>query len=103
VKKMDEEEEQQIYFLLDYNWSRGVLKKTNKKTYKIQEFLGHTRNVSKEKCAFPDEEVCIVWDTRKGVNGRGSYRVEREAYPTDRIPANKIAHQHWQGAGRVTE
>ena len=60
---------------------------------------------SKEKCAFADEIVCVVWEGWKGVNGRGAYRVERELYPTLRIPAKNISRQtdNKRGSGRINE
>lgn len=53
----------------------------------------YTRRVAKEKCARPDECVCLVWETWKGVNGRGAYRVEREMYPQERRPARTTLRQ----------
>jgi len=59
-----------------------VLLKTNKKTYKVLHAAApYVQNWPKEKCAFPNEKVCVVWETWRGVNGRGGYRVERERYP----------------------
>jgi hypothetical protein len=98
-----------IYWLSDYDWERVELLATNKKTYKIRVsvpwHIVHERLVPKEKCAFPDEKVCVVWETWKGVNGRGGYRVEREKYPQHRIPARLISRQHCPNNqnGRVTE
>jgi len=97
--------EEKIYFLWEYNWVPGALVKTNAKTYKIRVslpgFAEHTRNVPKHKCAFPEEKVCIVWETQKGTNGRGSYRVERRLYPSIRVPARLVGRQC--GSGRITE
>ena len=95
-----------IYYLSEYNWELGVLIKENSKTYTIKTtprafFSEQTIRINKEKCALPDDVVCIVWETWKGKNGRGSHRVERELYPDKRVPANSIARQ--LGIGRVTE
>ena len=95
-----------IYFLLEYNWELGTLVGEGKKNYKIF-FSGcwmtdHTRYVPKDKCARPDESVCVVWETWKGKNGRGGYRVERELYPEHRVRADHVARQSW-GPGRVDE
>lgn len=80
--------------------------KTNKTTFKaeftVPGCISQIKNVNKEKCAFPDEKVCIVWETWKGTNGRGGYRVERNLYPQHRIAAQNISMQH-DGPGRVTE
>jgi hypothetical protein len=93
-----------IYYLSDYNWEGGELVKENRTTYKIRmsyvdgnrngAICYYDKNISKEKCAFPDELVCVVWETWKGVNGRGGYRVERVMYPADRLPAKDVAVQH---------
>lgn len=96
-----------IYFLSDYNWEKGTIVGSGKKNYKI-----HTPNtgmhkewvryVPKDKCAQPTESVCVVWETWRGTNGRGGYRVERELYPQHRVPAEQVARQS-RGHGRVTE
>lgn len=77
-----------IYFLVDYNWELGTLLPTkSKKNLKIKDYHGFVRTVAIDKTATPDELVCIVWETWKGVNGRGGYRVERTLYPTHRVAA----------------
>jgi hypothetical protein len=98
-----------IYCLLDYNWLPGELLSEGSKTYKVR-LRGtfgnlYEQRVAKEKCAFPDEVVCVVWETWKGRNGRGGYRVERTLYPQERIPADKVHFQDGGQAnnGRVTE
>jgi len=94
-----------IYFLSEYNWHKGELISSGPKNHKIkvpeQGWMSeHTATVPKEKCAFPDEEVCVVWETWKGKNGRGGYRVEREMYPEVRVPATRV---HYQCVGRNAE
>lgn len=96
-----------IYFLNDYNWEKGELISVGPKRCKIKVPATSvtsewTRRVSREKCAMPDEKVCVVWETWRGVNGRGGYRVERELYPEQRVPAKLVAYQSY-GEGRVTE
>lgn len=66
-------------------------------------YRGQTKYVPKEKCAKVDESVCIVWETWKGKNGRGGYRIERELYPNDRVPAQFVHYQDVGGPGRVDE
>lgn len=91
-----------IYFLLDYNWERGeLLPSKGTKNNKVLCY-GAELSVKKEKCASPDEELVIVWEMWKGCNGRGGYRLEREAYKEYAFPANEIARQH-SGKGRITE
>ncbi len=96
----------QIYFLSEYNWLQGNLLKTNKATFKIEvsnnDGTSHTRLVRKEKCAFPEERVCVVWETWRGCNGRGGYRVEKFFYRRERVLASLVARQS-HGPGRVVE
>jgi hypothetical protein len=95
-----------IYFMCDYNWERGEILSEGKKNFKVLCNWGNGKKavyIPKEKCAYPTEEVCVVWETWKGKNGRGGYRVERELYPTDRVPATQVHYQHIGGPGRVTE
>jgi hypothetical protein len=88
-------ESAEIYILREYRWIRGELISTGKKNHKVKfritGCLEQTSYVSKEKCAFPDELVAVVWMTKKGRNGRGGYRVERELYPDLRVPANTFS------------
>ena len=90
-----------IYFLSEYDWEFGELVSEGPVNYKIKTPRAEL-SVKKAKCAFPKEEVCIVWEMWKGVNGRGGYRVERKLYSTHRVPAELVARQS-VGAGRVNE
>jgi len=101
-----------IFILANYNWLPATLLKENRTTYKVtytySGCIPETINIKKEKCAFPNEEVCVVWERWKGVNGRGGYRVERYLYPQERVAAMNISRQHigdrgGLGAGRVEE
>lgn len=101
---------QTIYFLSDYNWQQGTVISEGPKNYKIYVpaecwHSEYTVIVPKDKCAAPDELVCVVWEMWKGRNGRGGYRVERELYPEKRVPGKKIHYQHVGGSefGRVSE
>ena len=97
-----------IYFLTDYNWFPGKLLSVGKTNCKIlSDAFGrsHEFKIRRDKCALPDEKVCVVWETWKGANGRGGYRVEREKYPKERVIASKVSHQtiSYPSYGRVTE
>ena len=97
-----------VYFLSNYNWCRGELISEGLKNFKIEvpaigSHLRETKYVPKEKCAMPDDAVCVVWETWKGKNGRGGYRVERELYPEDRLPAKFVHYNHVIRHGRVNE
>jgi hypothetical protein len=96
----------QVYFLSEYNWYNGTLVGKGPKNFRIYinlpGFKPHTRSVSRDKCALPGENVCVVWEKWRGTNGRGGYRVERELYSNLRVPAEQVACQSW-GLGRVNE
>lgn len=102
VISMDKQEQKEIYYLSDYNWERGYIISVGPKNFKIKNaFCGYEVRISKNKCALPDESVCVVWETWKGKNGRGAYRVERELYSDLRVRADQVARQ--MGNGRVDE
>lgn len=98
-----------IYYLYDYNWERGILVSEGPKNYKIEiRWKNGTKIKSfpKEKCAFPVEKIVVIWETWKGKNGRGGYRVERKLYSDDRILAENVSQQAWNtnpGSGRINE
>lgn len=85
---------QAIYLIRDYRYLKGELISVGKKNYKVKFRAGWCEEevsyVPKEKCAFPDEEVLFIWETWKGRNGRGGYRLEKTAYPDLRIPASQV-------------
>lgn len=85
----------EIFILVDYRWIKGELISSGKKNNKVKFRYHHscseeTSYIKREKCANPNELIVVVWDMGSGRNGRGSYRIEREKYPNDRIPANQI-------------
>ena len=95
-----------VYFLCEYRWLAGKVAtnpRPNSKTISITTkhlyppqchnsypFCG-TFRVLREKVALPEEEVCIVWELWRGRNGRGGYRLERNAeYPHPLVKASEI-------------
>jgi len=97
----------EIYFLSEYNWERGTLIRSATKTNLIEYIPDGSggrlwqQRVKVEKCATPDELVCVVFEEWKGTNGRGGHRVERNLYPSLRVRACNIGRQ--DGLGRVWE
>jgi hypothetical protein len=97
-----------VFVLCDYNWEPGRIVIIGPKNLQIAVTPGgtdippHMRPASPEKCALPNELICVVWETWRGANGHGSYRVERDLYPEFRIQARTVARQGL-GIGRVTE
>jgi hypothetical protein len=87
-------ENAEIYCLIEYRWVKCELLSTGKVNHKVKfQIPGCIEQISylkKDRCAFPDEIVAVVWDLGKGKNGRGAYRVERELYPELRVPACEI-------------
>lgn len=98
-----------IYYLSDYNWEIGSLLKENRTTYQIDCGVYGIKNIKKDKCALPNEMVCVVWETWRGNNGRGGYRVEKQKYGQLLIPAKNVARQHREyfennnATGRIKE
>ena len=99
----------EVYFLYGYDWMRGTLISVGKTNLKIAYSIGCLSRVERKipvvKCALPTEQVCVVWETWKGVNGRGGYRVERVLYTPFRVMARNVYTQdsHYVSPGRVTE
>lgn len=97
-----------VKVLCDYNWESGKIVAIGPKNLKVAirpggtGIMPHTKPVLPEKCALPEERVCVVWEAWRGSNGRGGYRVERELYPKFRIPAGTVERQG-MGIGRVVE
>lgn len=98
---------QPIFFLWDYRWYLGRVMSEGKSRYRVLTNWpredGKGYYVAKEKCAFPGERVCVVWEQWRGKNGRGGFRVERELYPRRRRPAETLEPSRLMGVGRVTE
>lgn len=97
----------EIYFLSNYNFYCAKVIKVNKSLIKIglpsyHGCIAHEKSVSFEKIALPKEEIAVIWELWKGVNGRGGYRIERSLYSGKRVPAEKVAVQSY-GPGRLTE
>lgn len=51
------------------------------------ESILYRMRVARDHCVFPNHRIAIIWETWKGVNGRGGYRIERELYSEKRKPA----------------
>lgn len=88
--------ESEIYIICDYRYIKGTLLKQNKKTNKVRfqyspSHIYEESYISKEKCAFPDEEILFIWELWKGRNGRGGYRIEKFLYPELRVRADIIS------------
>lgn len=86
---------EQVCVLVGYNLIRATIIKINKKKIKVDVqdnaifgHIRHTRNVEPEKMTKYHEDIAVIWEQWKGVNGRGGYRIERVLYPQSRKPAN---------------
>lgn len=84
---------QSVYFIDNYNWALGKIVSAGPKNLKIECVNGNTYTKPRDRCAHSQESVAFVFETWKGRNGRGAYRVERLLYPQLRKPANQIARQ----------
>lgn len=93
-----------IYFLETYNLMSGVVESIGPKNVKI--YMSYRQTfISKpfDKVAEPDENICIVWERWKGVNGRGGYRIERQLYQNRLMPAKNWPSQAlvWEDSYRI--
>jgi hypothetical protein len=94
-----------IFYLWDYTWEPGLLISEGTRNFKVRMRWQNgfrDRYFPKEKCAFPDERVCIVWEMWRGTNGRGGYRVERTLYESQQTLASSVGRDMC-GPGRLTE
>jgi len=98
-----------IYFLYGYDLMKGVVDSIGQKNVKLNFYSYGGRNLNTkfvpfDKVAEPDEEIGVVWQQWKGIEG--SYRIERELYPEYRRPAKnwpfqaQISEEHY---GELTE
>jgi hypothetical protein len=84
------------YILVGYDLQVGTIESIGPKQVKIKtKFFGpeYVTSVPFDKVAEPDESIAVVWETWKGLNGRGGYRLERELYPEYRRPAKNWPFQ----------
>lgn len=87
--------------LMEYNFEVGLVVSVGRKNLKLN-VGGYETAVAKEKCATLNESVAVVWETWRGNNGRGGYRLERSMYPAERVKARLVGRQS-VGEGRITE
>lgn len=84
-----------VYFLDEYRLTHGTVISAGPVNLHIEvpvlesdsTWGSYVVRKPRTKCAWPFERVAIVHELWKGRNGRGGYRIEREAYADDRIPA----------------
>lgn len=74
-----------VYFRWEYSLINATVVRVNKKTVTLfvqrGGFSDHERKVKFEDIVLPSEPCVMVWETWKGVNGRGGYRLEKVLYP----------------------
>jgi len=85
-----------VYFLDGYDLMYGKVLSIGKKNIKI-DAVGYGSRYEKyvpfDKVALPNEKIVVVWETWKGSNGRGGYRIERKLYPEYQKMAKDWDHQ----------
>jgi len=75
-----------VCYLSDYDFYYGTVEYVGKKI-KINRLWPVPNagkiydRISPEKVCSANAQVCVVWETWKGVNGRGAYRIENTLYP----------------------
>lgn len=86
-----------VYYLWDYNLEKVTVVSVGRKNVKIKVDIPshtvHEKCVKPEKLALPDESIIVVWETWRGVNGRGGHRIERDLYPQYRQAAKTLPRQ----------
>lgn len=75
-----------VWFLSDYDLILAQVLSLGKKSIKIKVSpykgcIAYVKYAKPEKIIHAEQPFCVVWDTSKGRNGRGSYRIERVMYP----------------------
>lgn len=100
----------EVWVLRDYSWEPAIVVSTprsNSKSVVVQLRDGYRVRILLDKVAMTEDHVCIVWESWRGKNGRGGYRVERELYPMSRVQSflvNRASNFSYSGKiGRVTE
>jgi len=92
----------EVYVLLEYNLFRATVKRAakpggSKITVSVpaqSRWGAHERRIEVAKVAQADESIAVIWETWKGRNGAGGYRLERSLYAASRKPARQWP---WQG------
>jgi hypothetical protein len=89
-----------VYVLDGYNLMKGEILSIGRKNCKVKiKGYGHNyfyeKYVPFDKIAEPNESIAVVWETWKGNNGRGAYRIERELYQNKRKKAKDWPHQEY--------
>lgn len=74
-----------VIVLEDYMLFSGVVLKVNPKSVKVKVFadrglIKHTQLYKPEKILTYGTPAVLVWETWKGTNGRGAYRLETKLY-----------------------
>jgi len=101
-----------VWVLSEYHWLRAEVMttpKANSKSVllgKVSSYpSGYTWRASTDKVARLDEKICIVWETWKGKNGRGGYRLDKTMYPQYHVNVNQVgpSYRNDGTCGRVAE
>lgn len=100
-----------VMVLSEYSLIPGVVLKVNAKSIKVRVSayggcIAHDNSFKPEKVAKRGSLVALVWETWKGVNGRGGYRLETIMYqdvlkPVEQIRASRYLYE--TQFGEVTE
>ena len=83
-----------IYLQNDQLIQKGIVVKISEKSVKVNMDEGIFKNSEKNfpytKIVKEGDHVVLVWEAWRGLQGRGGYRWEREAYENIRIAVEKI-------------
>ena len=97
-----------VCFLSDYDfWAGEVLYVGKKIKIKVTYPTYHKElivRINPEKVCLENESICVVWETWRGVNGRGGYRIEKLRYPANHKIATKWLNRGQSvSVGYITE
>lgn len=89
-----------VHVQLEYNIVIGRVVRLSAKSATVHFpaqgcYSEYTRATPYQKIAKRGDRVVLVWETWKGTNGRGGYRLEGSAYESVRLPVEEIAHQSY--------
>jgi len=81
-----------VFYRAGYSMWEAVVFKVNKKTVVLKtDYRGIFMDVecefkvNKDDVVLPDEPCLLIWETWKGVNGRGGYRLDKYMYPNEHV------------------
>jgi len=97
-----------VVALVEYHLCYGEVMKLNAKSVKVRlpaqkGWIEHTKLFPYEKVLKRGTPCVLVWETWKGVNGAGGYRLDTTKYKSLNIPVEQIKTSSQTCSGFVVE